>query len=212
MTPRIIPDGTKGWQIGFMGGTFDPIHDGHLSLARDAKKELSLDAVLFIPAGCPYLKRSRLVADPADRYEMTALAIQDEPDFYISDIEVRREGNTYTADTLEELHGIYPGNHWFFLTGADSYSIMDKWVRPDRIFELSTVVCTARDDIDRDELEILRERYTREYGGESIILNMPQIDLSSTAIREMTAKGESTRGLLPETVRRYIDERNLYRP
>ncbi len=211
MALRVIPENANGWRIGFMGGTFDPIHEGHLALARYAKGELKLDAVLFIPAGCPYLKRSRLVADPADRLAMTALAIQDEPAFYISDTEVKREGDTYTADTLEELHSAYPGNEWFFLTGADSYCYMDKWIRPQRIFELCTVVCTSRDGIDTDELERTRDRYIDMYGYDSAILDMPPIDISSTAIREMIRKGEPTQGLITEPVRRYIEERKLYR-
>ena len=212
MALRVLPESVRGWRIGFMGGTFDPIHEGHLALARYARTKLKLDAVLFIPAGCPYLKRSRLVADPADRLAMTELAIRDEEGFYISDTEVKREGDTYTADTLEELHASYPGNQWFFLTGADSYCFMDKWIRPSRIFELCTVVCTARDDIDRNELEKKRERYRDEYGSDSVILDMPAIDISSTAIREMVRKSLPTEGLVPEPVRKYIEKRKLYRP
>ena len=212
MALRVLPESARGWRIGLMGGTFDPIHEGHLALARYARSALLLDAVLFIPAGCPYLKKSRLVADPADRLAMTDLAIRDEAGFYISDTEVKRKGETYTADTLEELHAAYPGNTWFFLTGADSYCYMEKWIRPSRIFELCTVVCTARDRIDTDELERMRVRYVELYGHDSVILDMPAIDISSTAIREMIGKGMSTEGLVPPPVREYIEERKLYRP
>ena len=136
-------------KIGILGGTFDPIHDGHLMIAESARVCLCLDEVIFIPAGRPWLKSDRMVSDPAHRLAMVELAILDNPRFEVSDIEIERPGPTYTVDTLAELHrrlGVRA--ELYLILGMDSARELGRWHRPERIFEMCTVVVVSRPGVE----------------------------------------------------------------
>ena len=140
-----------GKKIGIMGGTFDPIHIGHLKLAQYAQNQIGLDKILFMPSGNSYMKRN--VSDTQKRVKMVTLAIQDYPSFELSLIEVEKSGNTYTCETLETLTKMNPDSHYYFIMGADSLFQIEKWRHPERIFELATLVCAVRDDYNFDAIK-----------------------------------------------------------
>ncbi|MCQ2513342.1 MAG: nicotinate-nucleotide adenylyltransferase, partial [Lachnospiraceae bacterium] len=131
-------------KIGILGGTFDPIHYGHLILAETAYDRFHLDKVLIMPAGDPYFKDLDKVGADLHRAEMTKIAIWDNPHFEYSDLELKREGNTYTVDTLRILHEEYPNDELFFIIGSDTLYQMEKWNRPEEIFSLATFLTSTR--------------------------------------------------------------------
>ena len=196
-----------GRKIGIMGGTFNPIHNGHLKLAQCAREQLGLDKVLFMPSGNSYMKSN--VLDTPKRVKMTALAIEDNPFFELSLIEAERSGNTYTCETLETLTSENPDTHYFFLIGADSLFQIETWRCPERIFALATLVCTVR--------EGYNWAFIKEKGGELakrgadiIYLNMPKIEISSTDIRNRVRNNMPISGYVPLKVADYIKEERLY--
>ncbi len=187
-------------RLGVLGGTFDPVHIGHLVLAEAAREQLSLDRVIFIPAGIQWRKGGRKIAAAEHRAAMVALAIEGNPAFELSTVEIVRSGPSYTADTLEALHGLYKDAELFFIVGRDALADMPNWVRPERILELATVV--------------VAERAGEAAGGggfEAVRVEMPEMGVSATDIRERVAAGRTIRYLVPETVEAYIREHGLYR-
>ena len=130
-------------QIGILGGTFDPIHEGHLMIAESARECLRLDKVIFMPAGRPWLKSDRAVTDPAHRLAMVELAIEDNPRFEVSTMEIERPGPTYTVDTLTELRRRMGGADLYLILGMDSVRELGRWHRPERIFELCALVAVS---------------------------------------------------------------------
>lgn len=202
-----------------MGGTFNPIHNGHLAIAQKAREQFALDQVLFMPSGVPYMKDQREVLPIETRCAMTALAIKDLPGFELSEIEmsdVAQGKNTYTCDTLQKLKIVDPEAAYYFILGADSLYAIEKWEKPALIFQNCTILAAVR----REEPENLQAvtkplsaqaQYLREkYHASVEILEFAGIDISSTKIREKVRKGESLQGLLPEAVERYIIAEHLY--
>ena len=205
---------TEQKKIGIMGGTFDPIHIGHLIMAQSACESFALDRVLFIPSGHSYFKdhRAMQVTAAERRLAMTRLAIAGNPRFVLSDIEVRRAGNTYTFETLEELRAADPQAAYYFIAGADSVAAMRLWRCPERFFAACTVLAAVRSETTSSaalaaEIEALR----RDFGADIRLLSAPDIAISSTALRETAARGGSLRYLTPEPVRAYIEKEGLYR-
>ncbi|MBQ7945072.1 MAG: nicotinate-nucleotide adenylyltransferase [Lachnospiraceae bacterium] len=194
-------------KIGIMGGTFNPIHNGHIQLAKCAYETLKLDKVLFMPSGNSYLKKNVLATE--HRVAMTKAAIAEYPCFELSLEEANREGNTYTYDTLQRLTSAHPDAKYYFILGADSLLYIDKWVKPEVIFELCTLVCAVRNDSD---MSVLRRKgdELEQKGAKIIYLNMDKIDISSTAIREGVRQGSDISAMVPETVLRYIKQEHLY--
>lgn len=197
-------------KIGIMGGTFDPIHEGHLALARAAYEELKLDTVLFIPAKNPPHKENSGITDEQDRSMMVQLALQDEPAFSYSDIEMKRDGMTYTADTLHLLTKQYPDARLYFIVGADSLLYLDKWRKPEQIFSLAVVVAAVRDNADRKVLEEKKEELLAEFGGEIVLLSLKRIDISSTDIRRDVKEHKKIGTRVPPLVADYIYDKGLY--
>lgn len=198
-------------KTGIMGGTFNPVHVGHLLLAESARDSFGLDNILFIPSGRSYMKRETEVLDRHRRYEMTRLAIEDNPSFSISGIEVERRGNTYTCDTLAQLREMEPETDFYFIVGADSLFSMETWRKPECIFRDCTVLAAVREDKDRDMLcqQIL---YLEEkFGARIRQIEFREIDISSTDIRMRLANGQSIRYMVPDRVISYIKEHHLYR-
>lgn len=191
-----------------MGGTFSPIHFGHLKLATTAYEEFNLDKVLFIPSGNSYLKND--VLESRYRLEMTKLAVMDTPYFEVSTVEIDRGGNSYTYETLRELKDIYPESELFFIVGADSFFYMDKWKEPEEIFKNAVILVSVRDDSSIEELEKKRNFFVDEYNAVVKFLSMECIDISSTQIREMIKEGKSVDNMVPSNVIDYISENKLY--
>lgn len=197
-------------KIGIMGGTFNPIHIGHLLMARFAKEFAGLDGVIFIPAGNPYMKAGTEILDGQVRLEMIRLSIAEENDFFVSDMEIKRSGNTYTYETLQELSCMYPNNKFYFIIGADSLYGLEHWVHPEKILACSTLIGAARNGIDMEALEKKRKELLERFGGEILLMDFPAFDVSSTMIRGRVKDGKSIHYLTPEKVIDYIESERFY--
>lgn len=197
-------------KIGILGGTFDPIHYGHLILAETAYERFGLDVVLIMPAGDPYFKDQSKVSNDAHREAMTRLAIADNAHFAFSDIELTRIGDTYTYDTLCELKQMYPQDELFLILGSDALFQIEKWYKPQEIMRLATVLSSSR-NIETEELSAQIAYLQNKYGARIYNLFMPNIDISSTDIRNKIKDNLSVRYYLPDAVIAYITEHNLYR-
>ena len=195
-------------RIGVFGGTFDPIHMGHLIVAEDARAALQLDKVLFIPAGQPWFKSYRQITDAHHRLAMVRLAVADNPNFAVSDIEITRSGPSYTVDTLTELREHHPDAEFIVILGIDALREIDRWHQPRKLFELSSVVGMARPGA-AINLSVLHAAIP---GSSSRIrlLDSALIDISGTDIRRRAAHARPIRYRVPPTVEQYIQENALY--
>lgn len=193
-----------------MGGTFDPIHFGHLVTAEEALVQFNLDRVLFMPTGHPALKSDQRVTPAEDRYLMTVIATSANPDFDVSRMEVDRPGLTYTVDTLLALRDEYgPGTEIFFITGADAVWDIVSWKDADRIAGLVTFIAATRPGYDLDAARAAHE--VQPTGFRIEYIEVPALAISSTEIRARVSAGRPIRYLTPESVGRYIEKRGLYR-
>lgn len=197
----------SGKRIGIMGGTFNPIHNGHLLLARRAQEQVSLDKVLFMPSGNSYMKNN--VLETRKRVEMVALAIQQYPEFELSLIEAQKSGNTYTVETLEYLTSSNPEVRYYFIIGADILFQIEQWRNPEQIFRMAVLVCAVRDDYDMDAIR-QKGNILAASGADIIYLNMPRLDISSTDIRANVKSSRSISGMVPPEVAHYIEQEHLY--
>ncbi len=200
-----------GEKTGILGGTFNPIHTGHLLLAQAALEETGLSEVMFLPSGVSYLKAEEHVLPAGQRLEMTKLAIEGNPSFTVSDMEIKRKGNTYTCDTLRLLKAERPQDTFYFIVGADCLFGMEGWYHPEEIFASCRILAAVRDDTDREELYRQAERLRALYQADIILLDLPRIDISSTSVRQRVKAGKSIRYMVPEAVRHYIQEHDLYK-
>ncbi|HEX78009.1 MAG TPA: nicotinate-nucleotide adenylyltransferase [Dehalococcoidia bacterium] len=197
-------------QIGVLGGTFDPVHYGHLAIAEEARVQLGLDEVLFVPADKPYFKLDWKITPARHRLAMLRLAIQDNPYFKVSTIETDRPGVSYTVDTLQELRHQYGGEvEIYFILGWDAVDDFPNWHEPGRIVELAHLVAAARPGYHPDFSGL--EAAIPQAAGQIIPLELPVLGVSSTEIRRRVRQGQSIRYLVPEAVERYIKEKRLYR-
>lgn len=198
-------------KIGIMGGTFNPIHTGHLLLAQAAMEEAGLDRICFLPSGISYLKKEDDVLSAGHRLRMTELAISDNPHFTVSDMEVKRSGNTYTCDTLRQLHEEQPENSFYFILGADCLFSMENWYHPEEIFSSCTILAAMRENLQLSDLEEKADWLRKRFKAEISLLHLPRIDISSTDIRERVKNGKSIRYMVPEAVREYILQNELFK-
>lgn len=192
-----------------MGGTFNPIHNGHLLLAEWAMDDQGLDEVWFIPTGCSYLKANQNMPSGKIRYEMVSEAINGHPGMKCLDIEIRRSGNTYTCDTLSELRATYPDYHFYFIFGADCLFSIENWKSPQQIFANCTIIAAIRGSVSSLEMEKQKEYLKEKYDADIKLLSFLQIDISSTLIRERIANGQSVRYLVPDPVIAYIEKKGI---
>ncbi len=196
-------------RVGVLGGTFDPVHTAHLVLAEQAREQLSLDLVLFVPAGEPWRKAHRLITDATHRLAMLQIAIEGHDAFGISDIEVRRAGPSYTADTLAALAGERLDDAFWFIVGADALADLAQWHDPARIVEHAMLAVAHRDEQDADLAAawaipgMTRDRIVE--------FDAPRLAISSSDVRARVGAGGSIRYLVPTRVREYIDAHGLYR-
>lgn len=207
--PILGTDPSMTYRLGIMGGTFDPIHHGHLVAAEQAFNDLDLDVVVFMPAGRPAFKLDKKVSSGEDRYAMTLLATSDNPHFLASRFEVDREGVTYTADTLELLRKLYPDNvSLYFITGADAIADVVRWRDAGRIASCAKLVGATRPgyDLGRARTAIAESPFTFDV----TYLEVPALAISSSDLRERVGLGQSLRYLTPDPVTGYIYKHNLY--
>jgi nicotinate-nucleotide adenylyltransferase len=194
-------------RVGILGGTFDPVHIAHLRLAEEARECLRLDEVLFLPAGDPWRKSSRPIAAAAHRLAMLRLAVGDNADFGISDLELRRPGPSYTADTLAALAGERLDDEFWFIVGADALADLPNWHEPERIVEHAMLAVAPR-DLQEANVAALN---VPGIAARIVTFPMTRLDISATDIRDRVAAARSIRYLVPPEVERYIAEHRLYR-
>lgn len=217
-------------RVGIFGGTFNPIHFGHLRAAEEVRQAVNLQKVFFIPSGSPALKTSDL-EDASHRYSMTAVSVADNPYFEVSDIECRVPGKSYSVDTLRMLNTQYPDDELFFILGIDAFIDLPQWKSPDEITGLAGFVVISRPPfsfrdalyspylnlkdvdvglyrLDRKETDLFR---TSLKSGRSItFVSLTHMDISATAIRKLLREGRSVKYLLPQDVESYIISNRLY--
>jgi nicotinate-nucleotide adenylyltransferase len=189
-------------KIGVMGGTFDPIHHGHLVAASEVADRFRLDEVIFVPTGQPWQKAGREVSRPEDRYLMTVVATASNPRFSVSRVDIDRAGPTYTADTLSDLHAERPEAELFFITGADALAQILSWRRVDELFALAHFVGVTRPGY------VLGDDHLPD--GAVSLVEVPAMAISSTDCRRRVADGRPVWYLVPDGVVQYISKRHLY--
>jgi len=196
--------------IGVLGGTFDPIHSGHLILAEEVRTSLNLAEVLFVPAGQPWLKVDSPISSAEHRIQMVRLAIADKPYFKLSAMEIERAGPTYTVDTIAELKTqLGAGDELFFVLGWDSLAQLPQWWQPSRLITMCRLVAVPRPGYPLPDLKSL-EAVIPGLSKKVILMDKPEIDISASAIRDRVAQGLSIRHLVPEPVAEYIRQHKLY--
>lgn len=198
-------------KIGIMGGTYNPIHIGHLMLAEAAMNDAGLEQVWLVPTGCSYRKRQIPMPPPAERCHMVQMAVQDNPRLRCLDVETNREGNTYSYETMEQLTAGYPDVEFTFLVGADCLFTIENWKYPERIFACCRILAAVRDGADISEMERKREDLAKRFGARITLLPFRHLEISSTAVRQMVQEGKSIRYLVPEPVFSYISDRGIYK-
>lgn len=198
-------------KIGIIGGTFNPIHNGHILLAVYCKEKLNLDKVIFIPTYTPPHKSDKDLASEVHRLNMCNLAVQSYEDFSVSDIEIKRKGKSYTFETLTRLKEIYPYDTLYFITGADMFLTLEKWKNPEIIFDKAVIAAVPRNSSDSEMLNRHYHNYLKPLGAKACILEEPVLSVSSTFIRENIENYDLIKSLIDRNVYEYIVKNNLYR-
>jgi nicotinate-nucleotide adenylyltransferase len=193
----------SGRRLGVMGGTFDPIHHGHLVAASEVQARFGLDEVVFVPTGIPWQKDEREVSPAEDRYLMTVIATASNPRFSSSRVDIDRRAPTFTVDTLTDLRTQYPDHEMFFITGADALAQILSWKRVDELFDLAHLVGVTRPGFHLDG-QHLPDRAVS-------LIEVPAMAISSTDCRQRVAGGLPVWYLVPDGVVQYISKRGLYR-
>ncbi|QPK82840.1 nicotinate-nucleotide adenylyltransferase [Corynebacterium qintianiae] len=193
-------------RVGVMGGTFDPIHNGHLVAASEVADRFCLDEVVFVPTGDPWQKADRQVSDSEDRYLMTVIATASNPRFCVSRVDIDRGGPTYTIDTLKDLRAEYPAEQLYFITGADALSSIMSWHEWDQLFVLAEFVGVTRPGYELREDMLPAEHQERVH-----LVEIPAMAISSTDCRERASEDRPVWYLVPDGVVQYIAKNDLYR-
>ena len=198
--------------IAILGGTFNPIHNAHIMMAETVYNAFHPEKVLIMPNYQTYYKQEAATDNVNYRVDMINLAIADHPYMECSDMELKRSGITYTIDTIKELKDIYPDKKIYFIIGGDSLVWLDKWVKADELFKLTTFIAFSRHDISYDKAVSEKERILALYPYADIIVMKEEVpDISSSYIREAFKSGSSVEGMLPDSLIEYIDSNSLYK-
>ncbi|MBQ3114947.1 MAG: nicotinate-nucleotide adenylyltransferase [Clostridia bacterium] len=198
-------------KIGILGGTFDPIHNGHLYMAKLAMEQEDLDKIIFIPAGTVPHKDNSRITGGMHRYNMVLCAVNEYENYMVSDIEITREGVCYTFETLRELSKKYKNDKLYFIIGADCVYDIDEWKEPDEIFRYASVLVINRKSDTCFNIKEECQKVQKRYGGEIILLDGCGPEISSTMIREAFNKKQNTEQILPKRVHEYILKHDLYK-
>lgn len=197
-------------KIGILGGSFNPIHNGHIQLARTAYEEYDLDKVIFIPSGIAYFKKNIDMPSGNVRHSMVNLAIKGIPCFESSNMEIVRPGDTHTVDTLRELHAKFPDAELFFITGADILFSIHTWYEPKAILELTTLIVSVRNGSSIEDMERRASELKDKYNARILFLKADNFEISSTKIRELIKNRSDVSNLVPKEVENYIKDHGLY--
>jgi nicotinate-nucleotide adenylyltransferase len=193
----------SGRRLGIMGGTFDPIHHGHLVAASEVQARFELDEVVFVPTGIPWQKDDREVSPAEDRYLMTVIATASNPRFSTSRVDIERQAPTLTVDTLTDLRTQFPNDEMFFITGADALAQILSWKRVDELFALAHLVGVTRPGFHLDGEHLPDQAVS--------LIEVPAMAISSTDCRQRVKRGQPVWYLVPDGVVQYISKRGLYR-
>ncbi|RYG25410.1 nicotinate (nicotinamide) nucleotide adenylyltransferase [bacterium] len=193
-------------RIGILGGTFDPPHNGHLAVARAAMKELALDEILFVPAAKNPLKGVGPRASAEDRLTMLGLLVAGEPTMGVVDVELQRGGQSYTVDTLSDLHLVRPGDYWFIL-GADALKGLNEWKQPAKLLRMCRLGVVARPSTTDSDVAM---RVAAPHRDRIDVIRMNPMDVSSTEIRNRLAQRKTIAPYVPQAIDAYIEEKGLY--
>lgn len=197
-------------RTGVYGGTFNPIHLGHVHILREFIKRLELRRVLLIPDGTPPHKRASDLAPPEDRVRMCRLAAGELGVVEVSTMELERPGKSFTSDTLTELHKLYPGDELYFLMGEDMFLTVDRWHDAPTIFRLA-VLCASPRSLRGLERLLEKKAELEAMGARCRVEDIPFLDVSSTRVRELAAAGKDISGLVPDEVAGYIEDKRIYK-
>jgi nicotinate-nucleotide adenylyltransferase len=193
----------SGKRVGIMGGTFDPIHHGHLVAASEVADLFDLDEVIFVPTGQPWQKVDRQVGPAEDRYLMAVVATASNPRFWVSRVDIERSGPTYAVDTVRDIAAIRPDSSLFFITGADALQAILSWKDPDELFRMCHLVGVTRPGYKLSSDHLPTSAVT--------LLDIPAMAISSSAVRERVRAGRPVWYLVPEGIVQYIAKHDLYR-
>lgn len=197
-------------KIGILGGTFNPIHWGHLLLAEWARDTFELEEVWFIPTGYSYMKADAGVLPGEERFHMVQLALEQNRFFRCLDMEVRRQGCSYSYETLEQLKNMYPADDFYFIVGADCLFSIESWKCAERIFQNCTLVAAVRGESSWSEMKEKRKELEEKFHGHILLMPFASLSVSSTEIRQRIKERKSVRYLVPDRVLTYIEEKGFY--
>lgn len=199
-------------KIGIMGGTFDPIHNGHLMLGEYAYRQFGLDKIWFMPNGCPPHKNNAKIGSEAlTRAVMVELAIKDKDYFCLEDYEIKKDTVSYSYATLEHFNRMYPEHSFYFIVGADSLFAIERWVHPERVLKACTILAAYRDDKNNkivmdEQIRMLNQKYSADIH----LLETPVMAVSSSELREMIKNSHDISNYVPKEVEAYIKANSLY--
>ena len=197
-------------KLGILGGSFNPIHKGHIELGLASYKEFNLDKVLFIPSGISYFKRDIYMPSGEVRLSMIDIAIKEYDFFESSDMEIKRPGDTHTVDTLHELKNIFPDYELYFIGGADTLYSIEKWVEVEEIFKLTNLIISVRNGIKIDDLSVKAKEYKERYSANILFLESENFEISSTEIRSNISNYDYLTKFIPKGVCDYIYANKIY--
>jgi len=198
-------------KIGIIGGTFDPIHIGHLVLAEQIRTKFNLEKIIFIPAGTPPHKLNMNITSSKDRYNMTLIATINNPNFEVSSIEIDQADISYTINTIKKMKEIYKDSELYFIIGADVLYELDTWKEFENLFKLCKFIAATRPGTDEEKLLEKKEFLEQTYGAKILLTKVLALDISSTDIRNRIREGESIKYIVPEPVEKYIIKNKLYK-
>ncbi len=201
----------KNKRVGIMGGTFNPVHMAHLILAENAYRAFDLDEVMFLPNGDPPHKTDLIITPASDRVAMLEAAVKDIPYFRVDDMEIKRQGLSYTSDTLQDLNRCHPDKEYYFIMGADSVFQIESWHEPMTVMNNCIILAAIRDQVSQEDFDKQIEYLKEKYHADIRKMDIPDLEISSSNLRERVSEGKPIRFMVPDSVDAYIRDHGLYR-